>query len=152
MTRFMLAMLVTAFASGAVFAHDYQLQRMHVSNPFARATPPGASVAGAFMSIENQGTESDRLLAVTSPVATVAALHEMAMEGGLMKMHAVNGIELKPGGKVELRPGGYHIMLEGLKQPLKQGDEIPLTLTFEKAGAMQIKVSVEAMGATAHTH
>jgi copper(I)-binding protein len=148
----MLVMLATALASGALFAHDYQLRGMHVSNPFARATPPGASVAGAFMSIENQGTESDRLTAVTSPVAGAAALHEMAMDGGLMKMHAVKGIELKPGAKVDLRPGGYHIMLEGLKRPFKQGEEIPLTLTFEKAGAMQISVKVEAMGATAHTH
>lgn len=148
----MLAMLATVLASGTAFAHDFQLQQIRVSNPFTRATPPGASVAGAFMAIENHGTVSDRLTGVASPAAGVAALHEMAMEGGLMKMRAVKGIDLKPGGKVELRPGGYHIMLEGLKQPLKQGEEIPLTLTFEKAGALQIKVKVEAIGATAHSH
>jgi periplasmic copper chaperone A len=146
------ALLAAALVCGAVFAHDYQVRMLHVSNPFARATPPGAKVAGAFMSIENQGKEADRLVGVTSPAAGVVAIHEMAMNGGVMTMHAVQGIDLKPGATVELRPGGYHVMLEDLKQPLKQGDQIPLLLTFEKAGAMEIKVKVEAMGAAAHTH
>jgi len=146
------ALLAAALACGAAFAHDYQVRMLHVSNPFARATPPGAKVAGAFMSIENQGKEADRLVSITSPAAGVVAIHEMAMNGGVMTMHAVQGIDLKPGATVELRPGGYHVMLEDLKQPLKQGDQIPLLLTFEKAGAMEIKVKVEAMGAAAHTH
>ena len=146
------ALLAASLACGAVFAHDYQVKSLHVSNPFARATPPGAKVAGAFMSIENQGKEADRLVGVTSPAAGVVAIHEMAMNGGVMKMHAVQSIDIKPGETVELRPGGYHVMLEDLKQPLKQGDQIPLMLTFEKAGAVEIKVNVGAMGAAAHTH
>jgi periplasmic copper chaperone A len=79
-------------------------------------------------------------------------IHEMAMEGGVMKMRAVKGIDLPPGVKVQLKPGGYHVMLESLKQPLKAGEVIPLTLTFEKAGSIDIKVGVEAMGAVGHAH
>jgi periplasmic copper chaperone A len=152
MTRFTFALLVAACIAGAAFAHDYDLKTLHIDHPFTRATPPGGQVAGAFMSIENRGKDADRLISVTSPVAGLAQIHEMAMEGGLMKMRAVPGIELKPGSTVQLRPGGYHVMLEALKQPLKQGDEFPLTLTFEKAGSIEIKVAVEAMGAAMHPH
>jgi periplasmic copper chaperone A len=152
MSRLAYVLLIVALASGVAIAHDYQLNSLHVSDPFARATPPGARIAGAFMSIRNQGAIADRLLGATSPVAGVVQIHEMALDGGIMRMHAVNGIELKPGATVDLRPGGYHIMLEDLKLPLKQGDQIPLLLTFEKAGALEVKVSVEAIGAAAHTH
>jgi copper(I)-binding protein len=69
-----------------------------------------------------------------------------------MKMRAVKGIDLKPGATVELRPGGYHVMLEDLKRPLQQGEQFPMLLTFEKAGAVEIKVKVEAMGAAARSH
>ena len=145
-------LLAGALLCGAATADDYPVKTLRVSNPFARATPPGAKVAGAFMSMENQGKEADRLVSASSPVAGVVEIHEMGMDGGIMTMRAVKSIELKPGAKVELRPGGYHVMLEDLKQPLKQGDQIPVTLTFEKAGKVEIKVKVEAMGAAAHTH
>ena len=146
------ALLAAMLSCGAASADDFQLKMLRVSNAFARATPPGAKVTGAFMSIVNQGKDADRLVAASSPVAGIVEIHEMAMEGGVMKMRAVKGIDLKPGATVELRPGGYHVMLEELKQPLKQGDQIPVLLTFEKAGAMEIKVKVEAMGAAARTH
>lgn len=148
MTRIALALLAAVLAAGGALANDYDLKSLHISRPFTRATPPGGQVAGAFMSIENRGKDADRLVGVSSPVAGLAQVHEMAMAGGLMQMRAVQGIELKPGATVQLRPGGYHIMLEALKQPLKQGDQIPLTLTFEKAGPIEIKVTVEAMGAS----
>jgi hypothetical protein len=145
-------LLAATLSCGAALADDFQLKMLRVSNPFARATPPGAKVTGAFMSIVNQGKDADRLLSASSPIAGLVEIHEMAMEGGVMTMRAVKGIDLKPGATVELRPGGYHVMLEELKQPLKQGDQIPVLLTFEKAGAMEIKVKVEAMGAAARTH
>ncbi|HEY5307255.1 MAG TPA: copper chaperone PCu(A)C, partial [Casimicrobiaceae bacterium] len=109
-------------------------------------------VAGAFMTIRNQGTEADRLVSASSPVAGLVEIHEMAMDGGMMKMRAVKGIDIKPGATVELQPGGYHVMLEDLKQPLKEGDRIPVRLTFEKSGTVEVMVHVEAMGAAAHTH
>ncbi len=146
------ALLALTFVIGTAAAEDYKVKMLRVSNPFTRATPPGAKVAGAFMSIENQGKEADRLVSASSPVAAVVAIHEMTMDGGLMKMRAVKGIDLKPGATVELRPGGYHVMLEDLKRPLKDGEQIPLVLTFEKAGALEVKVNVGAMGAAAHTH
>ena len=145
-----MAMLVASLLCGAAVADDYQTKMLRVSNPFTRATPPGAKVAGAFMLIENQGKEADRLVSASSPVAGLVEIHEMAMDGGLMKMRAVKGIDLKAGATVELRPGGYHVMLEDLKQPLKEGEQIPLILKFEKSGALEIKVSVGAMGAAAH--
>jgi copper(I)-binding protein len=146
------ALLALTFVIGIAAAEDYKVKMLRVSDPFTRATPPGAKVAGAFMSIENQGKEADRLVSASSPVAAVVDIHEMAMEGGLMKMRAVKGIDLKPGATVELRPGGYHVMLEDLKRPLKDGDQFPLVLTFEKAGALEVKVNVGAMGAAAHKH
>jgi periplasmic copper chaperone A len=147
-----LALLAVTLCCGAAFAQDYQVKMLRVSNPFARATPPGARVAGAFMSIANQGKEADRLVSASSPVAGVVEIHEMAMDGGMMKMRAIKGIDVKPGTTVELKPGGYHVMLEDLKQPLKQGEQIPVLLTFEKAGTVEIKVRVEPMGAAAHAH
>jgi copper(I)-binding protein len=147
-----LALLAATLCCGVAFADDYQVKMLRVSNAFTRATPPGAKVAGAFMSIENRGKEADRLVSASSPVAGVVEIHEMAIDGGLMKMRAVKGIDLPPGATVEFGPGGYHVMLEELKQPLKQGDQIPVLLTFEKAGTMEIKVKVEAMGAAAHAH
>jgi len=146
------AVLAMAFVSAAAIAHDYQVKALTVSNPFARATPPGAKVAGAFMTIKNQGTQTDRLVSASSPVAGLVEIHEMAMDGGMMKMRAIKGIDIKPGTVVELKLGGYHVMLEELKQPLKQGEKIPVQLTFEKAGAVEVMVNVEAMGAAAHTH
>jgi copper(I)-binding protein len=146
------ALLAATVLSGAAFADDYSAKALRISSPFTRATPPGAKVAGAFLSIENRGQEADRLVSASSPVAGLVEIHEMAMDGGLMKMRAVKGIDLKPGATVELRPGGYHVMLEDLKQPLKQGDQFPMLLTFEKAGVVEIKVKVEAMGAAARSH
>ena len=146
------AVLAAAFVSAAALAQDYQIKSMQVSNPFARATPPGAKVAGAFMTIKNRGTQTDRLVSASSPVAGLVEIHEMAMDGGMMTMRAVKGIDVRPGTTVELKPGGFHVMLEGLKQPLKQGEKIPVQLTFEKAGTVEVMVNVEAMGAAAHTH
>jgi hypothetical protein len=146
------ALVAVTVMIGTAAADDYQVKFLRVGNPFTRATPPGAMVAGAFMSIQNQGKEADRLVSASSPVAGVVEIHEMTMDGGLMKMRAVNGIDLKPGATVELRPGGYHIMLEDLKRPLKDGEQIPLTLTFEKGGVLEVKVNVGAMGAAAHKH
>jgi copper(I)-binding protein len=146
------AMLAALLASGTALALKNQVTTLRITNAFARATPPGAKVAGAFMSIENQGRETDRLVSASSPVAGLVEIHEMAMDGGMMKMRAIKGIDVRPGATVDLKPGGYHVMLEDLKQPLKQGEQIPVLLTFEKAGTVEIKVRIEPMGAAAHAH
>ena len=136
--------------SGASIAHEYQLKSLGIEHPFTRATPPGAKSGGAFFVVANAGATPDRLIGVASPVAGSAEMHQMAVEAGVMKMRAVRALEVPPGGKLELKPGGYHVMLLDLKQPLKVGDKVPLKLTFQNAGSIDVSVDVEAMGSTPH--
>jgi periplasmic copper chaperone A len=101
------------------------------------------------MTVANKGPVQDRLLAAATPVADQAQLHTEINDKGIMKMREVPAIDVKPGGQTMLKPGGLHLMLVGLKQPLKVGDSFPLTLTFEKAGRLDVTVTVEkapAMG------
>jgi periplasmic copper chaperone A len=146
MSRFLSAFIALVLAS-AVAAADFQLKALGIKGPFARATPPGAKTAGAFMTIENQGDNADLLVSASSPLAGAVEIHEMRMDGEMMRMREIRDLEIKPGATVALRPGGRHLMLLDLKQPLKQGDVVPLTLRFEKAGSVEIRVSVESMGA-----
>jgi len=150
-SRFVAACIALAVAPTTAFSADFTVKSLDVKAPFARATPPGAKSAGVFMTIENKGREADRLLSAASSAAGIVEIHEMKMDGGMMQMREVKDVELKPGATVELKPGGYHVMLMDLKQPLKQGDTVPVMLRFEKAGTLEVKASVEAMGAT-HAH
>jgi len=111
--------------------------------PWVRPTAPGAKVGGAFMTLMG-GKEADRLVSASSPVAGVVELHTHIMEGGIAKMRAIPVIELPVGGKVELKPGGFHIMLINLKAQLKDGETVPIKLRFEKAGEIEVKVPVTA--------
>ena len=147
MSRFVSTFITFALAANVALAADFRLKSLDIKQPFARATPPGAKVAGVFMTIENKGKDADRLVSASSPVAGVVQIHEMKMDGGMMKMREINGLDIKPGATVELKPSGYHVMLMDLKQPLKQGDSVPLTLRFEKAGTVEIKAAVGSMGA-----
>jgi len=116
-----------------------------ITNAWARATPGGAQTAAAYVTIE--AASGDRLTGVSTPAAQQADLHSMTMDGSVMKMRQVDGIDLPAGKKVTLKPGGYHIMLTGLAQPLAAGQSFPLTLDFAKAGARQVTVSVQTVGA-----
>jgi copper(I)-binding protein len=136
----LIALLLCAAAGAAA-------QAVRVDHPYARATPPGARTGGVFFVLLNSAAGTDRLVAASSPAARSVELHQMAMDGGVMKMRAVPAIEVPGGGRVELKPGGYHVMMVDLRQPLKTGDRIPMTLTFERAGTLDIVVPVEAMGA-----
>ena len=121
------ACLVLALAPLAAFA------QVSVKDAWVRGTVPGQKATGAFMQITSSGDTS--LVAVASPVAKVVEIHTMTHEGGVMKMRAVDAIPDPAGKPVELSPGGYHVMLMDLGQPLKEGDKVPLTLTFaDKAG------------------
>jgi periplasmic copper chaperone A len=142
-------LFVCAFAAGTVSAHDYLLKSLKIDHPFARATPPGAKTGGVFVSVENTGTQPDRLLGVSTPMAGVAELHQMIVDAGVMRMRGVSALEVRPGETLQLKPGGYHVMLSELRQPLKVGDRFPMTLTFQNAGAVEVSVWVEAMGAGA---
>jgi len=119
-----------------------------VSEAWARATPPNAANGVAYLTLTSP--TADALVGVSSPVASRAELHEMAMEGNIMRMRAVAGsIELPAGKPVTLAPGGLHIMLMGPKAPLRQGQSVPLHLTFRNAPPQDVAARVEAMGAKA---
>ncbi|NWG24629.1 MAG: copper chaperone PCu(A)C [Pseudorhodoplanes sp.] len=143
-----IAALAATIASAA-FAHDYKVGSIDINHPWTRATPKGASVAGGYLSITNKGTSQDRLVGGSLHGAGRLEIHEMKMEGGIMKMRPLpDGILIKPGETVELKPGGYHVMFMDLKGPIEQGKPIKGTLIFEKAGKVDIEYTVEAVGAT----
>ena len=137
-----------ALSSGAAGAETYTVGSLEIGSPWARATPKGAPVAGAYMTITNKGAETDRLMRVSSPVAAQVAVHQMSMDNGVMSMRPVQGgLEIKPGQTVVLNPDSLHLMLMGLKQPLTQGERVKVTLEFAKAGKIDLEYVVESMGA-----
>ena len=155
----MLRLLRTALAAAILvvtpaFAHNgvVHLGAINISLPFTRATLPNAPVAGGFLTIENTGTEADRLVSATSDIAGETQIHEMAMQGDVMKMRQLaDGLEIPAGETVVLAPGGFHIMFMGLKQALVEGETITVTLTFEKAGTVDVVLPIEAAAADAPT-
>eukprot|EP01037_Dinobryon_pediforme_P011626 gene11626-11721_t len=125
----------------------YTVGDLSVANPYLRATPNGAKVAGGFVKITNNDHHPDRLVAVTVDVAGMTMIHEMKMDGAVMKMAELpNGVEIAPHATVALEPGKMHLMLMDLKQPLKAGDKIKGTLTFEKAGKVDVEFVVKGLG------
>ena len=115
-----------------------------VHDPNARPTLAGAPNGIVFMVIENLGPVPDALVGASTPVARKAQVHEMTMTGNVMRMRPAGRVVIPAGGKVTLDPDGLHLMLMGMKRPLKPGDRFPLTLTFEKAGAIDLDVEVKA--------
>ncbi len=134
-----------ALLPNVMLAQDYVLKSLKIDHLFARATPTGAKTGGVFFTVENRGEIGDTLIRASSPIAGNVELHHMAVEAGVMRMRAIPAVEVKPGGKLELKPGGYHLMLFDLRQPLKNGDKFPLTLTFDRAGTLEVSVVVEAI-------
>ena len=141
--------IMLMIAASHTYAHDYKVGALQIVDPWSRATPKGASVAAGYMKITNTGTTADRLVGGATPVAGRVEVHEMTMDDGVMKMRPVkDGLEIKPGETVELKPGSFHIMLLDLKQPIKMGERVKGTLTFEKAGNVDVEYAVVAAGAT----
>lgn len=136
---FRIASIALAWASVSLSAAHAQVT---VSEPWVRATVPTQRAAGAFMQIKADA--SARLVSAKSPVANVVEIHEMAMDNGVMKMRAIPGIEIPAGQKLDLKPGGYHVMLIDLKQQIKAGDTVPITLVFEGLDKKQQSVEVKA--------
>ena len=125
-------------------AHDYKAGSIEISGPWSRATPAGAKVAAGYLTLKNEGSEADRLVAVTGEISEKAEIHEMAVDAsGVMTMR-----ELPAGGTVELKPGSFHLMFMPLGQQLKEGERFKGSLTFEKAGKVDVEFTVEAMGKT----
>ena len=142
-----LALSVAFALVTSAMAQDVRLGSLTVSHPWARASAGKARAGVAYVTITNDGRQVDRLVEVSSPVAGKARLHINMMEAAIMKMRPVKAIEISPGEPAVLKPGGLHIMLMGLKSPLKEGETFPMTLTFEKAGAIEVRVMVKKVGA-----
>jgi copper(I)-binding protein len=147
--------IVTMFSAiGIVFASSVMAQNasvgsIKIENAYTRATAPGQQVAGGFLKIENKGA-ADQLVSASSPVAGEVQLHEMAMDGNVMKMRQIKDIAVPANGAVELKPGGYHLMFMNIKAPLTAGETVPVKLKFAKAGEVEVKLPVNAMAPMKH--
>ncbi len=141
-----------AISAGAANATDYKVGTLEIDNPWSPAVPRGAKVAAGYMTIKNTGTEPDRLVGGSTPVAGKLEIHQMTMDKGVMTMRPLpDGLEIKPAATVEIKPSSFHIMIMGLKQPIERGKPFKASLTFEKAGPVDVEFMVERLGATAPT-
>lgn len=139
----------TLIAAALALSAPWALAQTIVKDAWVRGTVAEQKATGAFMSITS--TQGGKLVAVSTPVAGVAEIHEMAMRGNVMKMHAIPGLALPAGQPVKLEPGGYHLMLMDLKQQMKEGDVVALTLVVEgkdgKRESIAVNAPVKALGA-----
>lgn len=135
------ALLACALPS---FAHDYKVGELTIDHPWSRELPPNAPAGAAYFTLHNQGSQADRLIGASTPRAQKSELHTHVHQGGLMKMQQIPAVDIPAQGEAVFQPGGNHVMLFGLDQPLKAGEQFPLTLEFEKAGKVEVQVKVES--------
>lgn len=135
-------MLRCLIAASAALLTQQAWSAVTVDAPWARATVAGQQVSGAYMTLTSSATAA--LVGISTPVAETAELHEMRLESGVMRMRAVSDLELPAGRAVALKPGGYHLMLMGLKRPLHAGEQIPLKLEVRRADGKTETVDVKA--------
>src|ERR1700758_4087839 len=146
------AMLVAGaiFTLPAAAADGYDVGSIHISQPWSRATPKGATTGAGYMTLTNKGAAPERVSCVSDDASAQCQIHSMTMEGGEMKMRPVEGgLEIKPGESVALKPGGNHVMFLSLKHPLEQGGTVKATLKFDHAGTIDVEYPVLAIGAPA---
>ena len=144
----LLSAAILGFSAAAASAHEYKLGTLEIDHPYARATPPNAPVSGGYMTIRNTGPEADRLVSAEATFADRVEIHEMTMEGEVMKMRQLaDGLEIPAGDEVVLQPGGYHVMFIGIDSQFKEGEIRKAKLTFEKAGTIELDFKVENVGA-----
>ena len=144
-----IAIATLAVVLGIGHSHAQSSGSISIEKPFSRATPGGSKIGVGYMTITNKGNAADRLLSASSPAAGKVEIHEMTMQGGVMKMRELaGGLPIEAGKTASLAPGGYHLMLVELKAPLKKGDKILVTLIFENAGKVDVTLDVQAIGAT----
>jgi copper(I)-binding protein len=142
--------LATALFTAPLQAQEVKAGDLVITQAWSRATPGGAKIAGGYLTIENKGSSPDRLMKGTADISGKIEVHEMAMNNGVMTMRELDkGLAIEPGKTVKLAPGGYHLMLMDLKGALKQGDKVPVTLEFEKAGKVALSLDVQGVGAQA---
>ena len=142
------ATMLSYFLAAPARAEEIKAGDLVITQAWSRATPGGATIAGGYLTIENKGSVADRLIGGSADVADRVQVHEMAMNNGVMTMRQLDkGLAIEPGKTVKFAPGGYHLMLFGLKSPLKQGDKVPITLEFEKAGKVKLSFDIQGIGA-----
>jgi hypothetical protein len=143
------AVLAAIFALAVRAGEITRAGTLEIDSPWARASVGTTRPSAAYVTIRNTGDRPERLIEVTTPVAGHAETHAMAHEGGMMKMRPAGPLEIPPEGELRLAPGGLHIMLMELKEPLEEGASLALTLVFETAGEVTVEVPVAAIGAAA---
>lgn len=148
--------LTMLLASVNVLGHDYQVGELHIAHPSSMATPPGAPNGVAYLSVHHRGDQTDRLLSASTPRASRVQLHQSVEKDGMSTMRQIPlPLAIEPGGELKLEQGGYHFMLMDLTEPLKAGERIPLTLSFEDAGPVEVELMVDELtghGGGHHSH
>jgi copper(I)-binding protein len=142
------AVIIVNLPGTPALAQELKAGDLVITQAWSRATPGGAKTGGGYLTIENKGSAPDRLIGGSADISDKIQVHEMAMNNGVMTMRPLDqGLSIEPGKTVKLAPGGYHLMMFDLKGPLKQGDKVPVTLEFEKAGKVKLTLDVQGMGA-----
>jgi hypothetical protein len=144
---FACATLLAGLLAAPARAQEVKAGDLVITQPWSRATPGGAKIASGYLTIANKGSAADRLIGGTGDVTDRIEVHEMTTSNGVMTMRALDkGLVIEPGKTVKLAPGGYHLMMFDLKSPLKQGEKVPVTLEFEKAGKVKLTFDVLGVG------
>ncbi|HEX5163110.1 MAG TPA: copper chaperone PCu(A)C [Steroidobacteraceae bacterium] len=144
MRRRLAALLGAAVLVLPAMAGDYTLGNLTISHPWSRATAPGMPMGVAYLAITNRGKAADALVAASTPAAAQVEIHQTTLSDGMARMRPVQEVVIAPGSTVKIEPGGIHLMLVGLKQPLSPLDTVPLTLRFRDAGEITIQLSIES--------
>lgn len=139
-------------ATGLMLLSTTALAQVEIERPWVRASAPGVKIAAGYMIIHNKSAAPERLVSVATPVAARVETHVSIKDGEIMRMREVKGYDLPAKGSFELKPGGAHLMLIDVKQPLKEGDKVPVTLKFEKAGEVRAEFAVGRLAAPPSHH
>lgn len=140
--------LIASIFTTAVMAHEYSHGKVSIDHPWSRPTPPGAPMGVGYLVIRNHGDSDITLIGASTPRADDVSIHETRMKDDVMRMQPLkNGLGIAAGETVELKPHSYHLMLEALAKPLKEGERVPLTLEFEGAEAMDVELNVQSLDA-----
>lgn len=145
--------LLTVFLSLVCLSVSYAESGIEINDAWVRETPPGSTITAAYMNIENNGSAEDTLKSASSKVSKSAEIHKTSVDDkGVAKMEMVESVQVPSGSTVKLEPGGMHIMLIGLEEPIKSGDKVEVELVFENEGSVKVEAEVLGIGDDAHQH
>lgn len=152
-TRFSALLMLGCLLAAPVSGHEYTAGALTIDHPWARPTPPGVSMGAGYMTITNDGNDEVTLLGATTPRAQNVSIHGSRMHMDMLRMEPMpEGLPIPPGETVELKPRGYHLMLEMLDKSLEEGERVPLTLRFEGAPEVQVELAVQPLGGEVMGH